>query len=53
MKGVKMNKIEKLKLMKNRLHSLEGTNKNIKCGGVVRALRREVSNLERDIQNCD
>lgn len=42
-----MNKEQKLALMKNRLTTLEGTSKNVKCPGVVRALRREIRNLEK------
>ena len=44
-----MKKTEKLNLMKNRLNTLEKNPKNLKCGGTVRALRREVRNLEREI----
>lgn len=42
-----MNKEQKLALMKNRLTTLEGTSKNVKCPGVVKALRREIRNLEK------
>lgn len=42
-----MNKEQKLALMKNRLTTLESTSKNVKCPGVVRALRREIRNLEK------
>ena len=42
-----MNKEQKLALMKNRLAVLQGNPKNIKCGGVVRALKREIRNMER------
>jgi hypothetical protein len=45
-----MDKTKKLALMQNRLHTLEGTTKNIKCGGVVRALKREIKNLEKAIE---
>lgn len=31
---------------KNRLATLEANGKNIKCGGVVRKLRRQIRNLE-------
>lgn len=41
-----MNKAAKLALMKQRLQKLEGTEKNIKCPGVVRKFRREIRNLE-------
>ena len=44
-----MRKDQKLTIMKNRLNTLEKNPKNIKCGGVVRALRREVRNLEKEI----
>lgn len=42
-----MSREQKLALMKNRLTSLQGSPKNVKCPGVVRALRREIRNLER------
>ena len=41
-----MNKEQKLALMKNRLSTLEGTSKNVKCPGAVRKLRRTIRNLE-------
>lgn len=44
-----MSKNEKLALMKNRLATLSGSSKNIKCPGVVRALAREIRNLEKTI----
>jgi len=44
-----MKNTEKLNLMKNRLNSLEKNPKNIKSGGCVRALKREVRNLENEI----
>ena len=44
-----MRKDQKLAIMKDRLNTLEKSSKNIKCGGVVRALRREVRNLEKEI----
>lgn len=37
---------DKLALMKQRLKKLEGTEKNIKCPGVIRGLRREIRVLE-------
>lgn len=40
---------QKLALMKNRLNMLKDTPKNIKCGGVVKALKREIRNLEGQI----
>lgn len=44
-----MKNIEKLNLMKNRLNTLEKNPKNIKSGGCVRALRREIRTLEAKI----
>lgn len=44
-----MNTKDKLNLMKQRLQQLEGTEKNIKCPGVVGALRREIRNLESKV----
>lgn len=44
-----MQKAQKLLIMKNRLNTLEKNPKNIKCGGCVRALRREVRNLEKEV----
>ena len=35
-----------LLLKKDRLQKLESNNKNLKSGGVVRRLRREIRNLE-------
>ena len=42
-----MNREQKLALMKNRLVTLQGTPKNVKCPGVVKALKREIRNLEQ------
>lgn len=42
-----MNKEDILALKKNRLANLEGTPKNIKSGGVIRKLRREIRNLSK------
>lgn len=42
-----MTKDELLALKKFRLSRLAGSPKNIKCGGVVRKLRRAVRNLEK------
>ena len=42
-----MTREEKLALMKNRLNTLEGSTKNIKCGGVVKKLRRQIRNMEK------
>ena len=44
-----MNKQDKLNLMKMRLAKLKSSPKNTKCPGVVRALEREIRNLERVI----
>lgn len=44
-----MNNTDKLNLMRQRLQQLEGTEKNIKCPGVTRALRREIRNLENKV----
>lgn len=45
-----MNKEQKLALMKNRLAMLQNKPKNIKCPGVVRALKREIRNMEQQFQ---
>ena len=37
----------KLALMKDRLAKLQASPKNIKCGGVVRKLRRKSAGLEK------
>lgn len=42
-----MNKEAKLALMKDRLAKLQVSPKNIKCGGVVRKLRRQIVGLEK------
>ena len=42
-----MTKENVLALKKDRLNKLAGTPKNIKCGGVVRKLRRSIRNLEK------
>lgn len=42
-----MSREQKLALMKNRLTTLQGRQKNTKCPGVVRALKREIRNLEQ------
>lgn len=39
-----MTKEEKIALMRERLKKLEASPKNIKCGGVVRKLRRQLRN---------
>ena len=40
-------KEEKLTIMKDRFKKLNGSPKNIKCGGVVRKLTRQIRNLEK------
>ena len=42
-----MTKEQKLNLMKDRYNRLAGTPKNIKSGGVLRKLARNIRNLER------
>jgi hypothetical protein len=42
-----MTKEQKLAFMKNRLSTLEGSQKNLKCPGVVRKLRRQIRNMEQ------
>ena len=42
-----MTKVEKLALMKDRLAKLENNGKNVKCGGVVQRLRRQIRNAEK------
>ena len=44
-----MNREQKLALMKNRLITLQASPKNIKCPGAVKALKREIRNLEKTI----
>lgn len=47
-KGIKeMTKEQKLAIMKNRLSVLEGTPKNIKSGGCVRKLKRQIRRMEQ------
>lgn len=41
-----MNKQDVLNLKKDRLQKLEANGKNVKSGGTVRKLRREIRNLE-------
>jgi hypothetical protein len=43
-----MVKEQKLALMKNRLATLKGSPKNIKCPGVVRKLERQVRKMENE-----
>lgn len=42
-----MTREQKLALMKNRLSTLEGSPKNLKCPGVTRKLRRQIRNMEQ------
>jgi hypothetical protein len=42
-----MNKQDVLNLKKDRLQKLESNNKNVKSGGVVRRLKREIRGLEK------
>ena len=41
-----MNKESKLALMKDRFARLSRSEKNVKCGGVLRRLKRDIKNLE-------
>ena len=41
-----MNKEQKLALMKDRANKMEENGKNIKCPGALRALKREIRNLD-------
>lgn len=42
-------KEQKYNMVCNRINKLEANNKNIKSGGVLRRLRREKRNLEKEI----
>ena len=42
-----MNREQKLALMKNRLATLQGTPKNVKSGGCVKKLKRQIRNMEK------
>lgn len=42
-----MTREQELALKKNRLESLQNNPKNIKSGGVVRRLKREIRSLEK------
>ncbi len=44
-----MTKTDKLNLMKDRYNRLKDNPKDIKAGGVVRKLRRQIRNLEREV----
>lgn len=41
-----MNQTEKLALKRERLNRLQNSNKNTKCPGVCKRLRREIKNME-------
>ena len=43
-----MSKEQRLALMKNRLSTLKGSQKNAKCPGVVRKLERQISSMENE-----
>ena len=43
-----MSKEQKLALMKNRLSTLKGSSKNLKCTGVVRKLERQIRDMENE-----
>ena len=42
-----MNREAKLELVRGRYASLAGSEKNIKCPGVLRKIRRQIRNLEK------
>ena len=44
-----MDKKNILEMKKNRLSKLENSSKNVKSGGVVRKLKWEIRNLEKNI----
>jgi hypothetical protein len=43
-----MTKAEKIALMENRLATLKGSIKNIKCPGVTRKLERQIRSLKNE-----
>lgn len=43
-----MTRENQLAIMKNRYATLAGSPKNIKCGGVLRKLSRQIRNMERE-----
>lgn len=43
-----MNKEAELALKKNRFSKLSGTSKNVKSGGVLRKLTRQIRNAEKE-----
>lgn len=42
-----MNREEKLAMAKGRYARLAGSDKNVKCPGVLRKVRRQIRNLEK------
>ena len=42
-----MNKEQKIALMKNRIATMEQNGKNVKAPGVLKALKRELRNIEK------
>ena len=44
-----MDKKDKLAIVKGRLAKLDGSPKNIKCGGVCKKLRRQIRNMENSL----
>ena len=42
-----MNKEQKIALMKNRIATMEQNGKNIKAPGALRALKRELRNIQK------
>lgn len=43
-----MTQTETLALKRERLNRLQNSNKNVKCPGVVKKLRREIKNMETE-----
>ena len=43
-----MSKEQRLALMKNRLFTLKGSPKNVKCPGIVRKLERQIRSMENE-----
>ena len=41
-----MTREDKLALMKDRYNRLNGSPKNVKCGGAVKKLKRQIRNME-------
>ena len=46
-KNKNMNKEQKIALMKNRIATMEQNGKNVKAPGALRALKRELRNIEK------